>query len=82
MERVPIDFLASSAGKISLIAKTTSTTIANYTLVPITENAELSSSLLRYLLLSKRSEAVRDERLPSQDSSIGITVAEKCASSC
>lgn len=67
MERALIDSLASSVEKTSSIVKTISTTTANYTLVPIVATAELSLSPLRYLLLSKRSEAVRGERLPSQD---------------
>lgn len=67
MERVPIDFLASSVVKTSSIAKITSIIIANYMPALTAATEELSSSLLRYQSLSKRSEAVRGERLPSHD---------------
>jgi hypothetical protein len=67
MEKAPTDFLASFAAKTSSIVKTTSIITANYMLAPTAATAELSSSPPRYLSLSKRSEAVRGEHLPSQD---------------
>jgi hypothetical protein len=67
MEKAPTDSLASSVEKTSSIVKTISITTANYMPAPTAATAELSSSPLRSLSLSKRSEAVRGEHLPSQD---------------